>query len=164
MQFENETQVKEALEIGSWRNLSKDKFMTFVSALPDIDKDVAVAIVGQFPDFKALAAGGVETLKQGWDGALAENRKSQKQAAKAVERYMDALDRELLRNHWTNEERFELLRMLNAASQQVDSKDSENKAWLLKGLSVVAGAGVLALAAAVTVLGGKAEITKGPAA
>lgn len=40
----NEKEVKRMLNIGSFRNLSKDKIMNFVSEIPKIDKEVAMNI------------------------------------------------------------------------------------------------------------------------
>lgn len=40
----NEKEEKRMLNIGSFRNLSKDKIMNFVSEIPKIDKEVAMNI------------------------------------------------------------------------------------------------------------------------
>ena len=47
----SEEQVKKALQIDSFRNLSKDKIMEFASLIPHMDKDIAVAIINQFPAY-----------------------------------------------------------------------------------------------------------------
>lgn len=46
-----EDSVKKILKIDSFRNMSKDKIMQFVSMIPYMDKDVAIAIINQFPEF-----------------------------------------------------------------------------------------------------------------
>lgn len=40
----NEKELKRMLNIGSFRNLSKDKIMNFVSEIPKIDKEVVMNI------------------------------------------------------------------------------------------------------------------------
>lgn len=40
----NEKEVKRILNIDSFRNLSKDKIMNFVSEIPKMDKEVAMNI------------------------------------------------------------------------------------------------------------------------
>lgn len=40
----NEKEVKKMLNIGSFRNLSKDKIRNFVSEIPKMDKEVAMNI------------------------------------------------------------------------------------------------------------------------
>ena len=47
--YVNEKAVKRALGIDSFRNVSKDKIMEFASLIPYMDKDVAIAIINQFP-------------------------------------------------------------------------------------------------------------------
>ena len=44
-------EVKNALKIDSFRNLSKDKIMEFVSLIPNMDKEVAINIIEQYPAF-----------------------------------------------------------------------------------------------------------------
>lgn len=50
-QLINENQVKAAIGITDWRHLSKDKLMNFISILPDVDNEVAIKIIEQFPEF-----------------------------------------------------------------------------------------------------------------
>ena len=50
-----ENEVKKALAIDSFRNISKDKIMEFVSAIPNMDKEVAVKIIEQFPSYAESA-------------------------------------------------------------------------------------------------------------
>lgn len=40
----SEEQVKEALQINKFCEISKDKIMEFVSLIPNMDKEVAIAI------------------------------------------------------------------------------------------------------------------------
>lgn len=49
--YVSEDTVKRALKIDSFRNLSKDKIMQFASMIPYMDKEVAIAIINQFPEF-----------------------------------------------------------------------------------------------------------------
>lgn len=48
-------QVKEYLNIPDFRHLTKDKLIEFVSAIPDMDKDVAIKAIEQFPEFSGYA-------------------------------------------------------------------------------------------------------------
>ena len=48
-------QVKQYLNITDFRHLSKDKLIEFVSAIPEMDKDVAIRIIEQFPEFTRCA-------------------------------------------------------------------------------------------------------------
>lgn len=50
-----ENEVKKALAIDSFRNMTKDKIMEFVSAIPNMDKEVAIKIIEQFPTYTESA-------------------------------------------------------------------------------------------------------------
>ena len=50
-----EQQVKDVLQIDSFRNVSKEKIKEFVSLIPHIDKDVAISIINQFPAYTDTA-------------------------------------------------------------------------------------------------------------
>ena len=47
MRYNSEVDVKEVLGIESWRNLSKDTFLRFLAAMPEIDREVALELIGQ---------------------------------------------------------------------------------------------------------------------
>lgn len=59
-----EDQVKKALQIDSFRNLSKDKIMEFASLIPHMDKEVAIAIINQFPAYVESSRNMIEQYKK----------------------------------------------------------------------------------------------------
>lgn len=56
--------LKKTLGIYSWRQLSKEHVIQFASALPQLDKEVAINIVRQFPNFKDLATSALAQLQK----------------------------------------------------------------------------------------------------
>ena len=44
--------VLERIGATSFRNISKDQLITFVSAIPEMDKEIAIKCIEQFPAFK----------------------------------------------------------------------------------------------------------------
>lgn len=161
MPKQSEQEVLNELKIDSWRHLSKDKFLDFVAAMPNMDKDVVLAAVAQFPNFKDLALGALTTLQAQAEGAHRFNWKSQKRVHQAFAGYRSALQAELDRGQLSTEERFQILGLIREAVEAEGKKDSENKNWLLKVLGGVAAVLLTLGAFAVAVLGGKAGF-KGP--
>ena len=51
----SEEDVKKALNVKDFRSLSKDKIMDFVSIIPNIDKEIAISIINQFPNYAKLS-------------------------------------------------------------------------------------------------------------
>ena len=48
----SEDEVKGKLGISDFRSINKNQLISFVSSLPDIDKEVAIHCIEQFPEFK----------------------------------------------------------------------------------------------------------------
>lgn len=76
-------QVKEALGIETFRNLSKEKIMEFVSLIPNMDKDVAMSIINQFPAYAEMAGGMIVKLDEMCDTAMVKAGESQKESISA---------------------------------------------------------------------------------
>ena len=75
--YVTEDAVKKALRIDSFRNISKEKIMQFASMIPYIDKDVATAIINQFPVYADFAKTAISSYMQACDRILARNNASQ---------------------------------------------------------------------------------------
>ncbi|MFF3037061.1 hypothetical protein [Arthrobacter citreus] len=161
MSVRSEDDVKKALNIESWRNLSKDKLLAFVAEMPHMDREVALKVIEQFPDFRSLVGETMTSMEQRFESAQKFNWKSQKKVHEAFRSYRDSLNRELDRPYLNGEDRFRILEMIRASVEREALKDSENKAFVLKMVSVAATVGVAAVGAAVVALGGKAGIGGG---
>lgn len=153
-----EGELKKRLGIESWRNLSKEKFMSFVSDLPNLDKEVALKIIGQFPDFKNLVMDTFQQIQEQATQGMRFNYKSQKKVHKAFKHYREILSRELDRDELTTEDRFRILGLLKDAIDAEALKDKDNKEFLLKIVGMLATGAIIVVGAAVAVLGGKTEI------
>ena len=87
----SEEQVKKALQIDSFRNLSKDKIMEFASLIPHMDKDVAIAIINQFPAYVESSRNIIEQYNAMCDKVLQSNDDSRKDAVMAYKTILDDL-------------------------------------------------------------------------
>lgn len=65
-----ERQIKDALQIDSFRNLSKEKIMEFASLISNMDKDVAISIINQFTAYAESSKKMLERFKNVCDAAL----------------------------------------------------------------------------------------------
>lgn len=143
----SESQVKNALNIDSFRNLSKDKIMEFVSLIPNMDKDVALSIINQFPAYSEMARCMVEQLGATCDTAIAENTASQSTVYAAYRKILDDLGEVLKRENITAEERDSISNKMIEIADKMAAKDSESKnflAWIVKNKEyVISGALIL---------------------
>ena len=155
-------QVLKALNIESFRNLSKDKIMEFVSLIPNMDKDVAISIINQFPAYAELASNMVVQLNAMCDTALKENSISQKEAIEAYKLILDSLSEVLKKDDISPEERDAITDKMILVADKISAKDTENKEFInniLKYGTPIIG-GILILGA--TILGVNAKGTKIP--
>ena len=51
----SEDEVKQKLGITDFRHIKKDQIIDFVSCIPEMDKEVAIECISQFPEFKSYA-------------------------------------------------------------------------------------------------------------
>ncbi|MPV37112.1 hypothetical protein [Georgenia subflava] len=156
-----EVELMKRLGIESWRNLSKDKFMTFVSDLPNMDREVALKVVAQFPNFKDLVLDTFKQVEEEATRARTFNWKSQKKVHKAFEQYRQILSRELEREDSSSEDRFVILGLLKDAIDAEATKDSENKKFQLIVTGMLTTAALALAGTALAALGGRAQIGGG---
>ena len=157
----NEDEVKRRLGIETWRNLSKDKMLRFAAMMPDIDTEVALKIVEQFPAFTAFALDAVKVMEQAHAATLSVNDRSQDRVYQALQEIREILKGELDRNDLSWDERKFLIEQIQETGKLAFKKDSESKHFLDGLLKTVGMVGIAALALGVVFVGGKMMLEEG---
>ena len=143
-------EVKNALGIDSFRNLSKDKVMEFVSLIPSMDKDLAMQIVEQFPSYAEYSQNIVSGLNQLCEKALEKNEVSSQKSIEAYQTVLNSLSELLQQEYISVDERKYITEKMIEVADKVAVKDSENKEFIEKvikyGGYVAAGALILGAA------------------
>ena len=124
--------VKKALNIDSFRNVSKDKLIEFVSLIPNMDKDVAMAIINQFPAYAEMAGGMIGMLDGMCDTAMNKASESQKESIAAYKIILSELGELLKKENITQEERDHITEQMILVADRISAKDSEFKAFLIE--------------------------------
>lgn len=155
MTYTSETEIMQALEIESWRNLSRDKILRFVAMMPEMDKEVAIKVIEQFPEFRKFAVDALDVLEKEHSATLTHNKASQDKVHHAFQEVRAVLANELKRDDLTAEDRLIIIRMIMETANREFEKDSENKRFLdaLFGKAAIAGGAAIALG--IVVLGGR---------
>ncbi|MCB4943710.1 hypothetical protein LGV92_06415 [Streptococcus mutans] len=125
-------EVKNALNIESFRNLSKDKVMEFISLIPNMDKDLAIKIVEQFPSYADYSQNIVKQLNMLCEKALDRNDNGQKEAIEAYRKVLDELSVLLQKEETSVDERKYITEQMIATADKIAAKDTENKEFLEK--------------------------------
>lgn len=155
MKYNSEAEIKKALDIETWRNLSRDKMIRFAAMMPDMDREVALKIVEQFPAFKDFAMETVSVMERAQESALENNKESQAQVHQAFQEIREILKGELAQEDLSWEQRKHILELILETGNKEFAKDTENKDFLkqiVKGVGVVA---LSALALGIVFVGGK---------
>ncbi|MCD7102385.1 hypothetical protein [Pseudoclavibacter sp. 13-3] len=130
MKYDSEVAIMKALGIESWRNLSKDKVTRFAAMMPDMDREVRLKIVEQFPVFKDFALKVIDSIQETQEKALAGNKESQAQTHQAWEAIREILKGELAKEDLTSEDRRYIIDLIVKTGEQEFKKDTENKKFL----------------------------------
>lgn len=148
-------EVKNALKIDSFRNLSKDKIMEFVSLIPNMDKEVAINIIEQYPAFAKLSESMVAQLNKMCDTALEKNEESQRSTIQAYKQILGELSNQLHMEDISKEEREKITKQMIEIADKISVKDTENKAFIDKVVKYSTGLAIGALFLGVAILGVK---------
>lgn len=149
----SEEAVKKALAINSFREVSKEKIVEFISMIPNMDKDVAISIINQFPVYKDFANNVVATLKEMCDGFIASGDASQREMMALYRQALDVFEEDLNNDNCTPEERQEIRQVILLIVEQASKKDSEHKKWLIDLVRSVAPAVGIIIVGGLAILG-----------
>lgn len=155
MTYKNEAEVMKVLEIDTWRNLSRDKILQFVAMMPEMDKEVAIKVIEQFPEFRQFAVDALDVLEKEHASTLAFNKQSQDKVHQAYQDVRGVLTHELRRDDLSAEDRMIIIEMIMNTANREFEKDSENKRFLDTLFGKAALAGGTAIALGIVVLGGR---------
>jgi hypothetical protein len=146
----SEQRVLQRLGIQDFRHMTKDKIMRFATMLPYMDPEVAKKALEQFPAFKDLAGQLVIEYKNIVSNTLTDNSESQKAFYVMCNSVLDSLKQELQNDNLSAEERGYIEDRMLSVAAMIAEKDSENKRFLLKVITVVGFfvTGIIGIAAA----------------
>lgn len=150
--YVSEEAVKRALNIDSFRNLSKDKIMQFASMIPYMGKDVAIAIITQFPAYTDFGKIAVEHYSQICSNILENNKESQNAVITGYQTILDALSKRMEKEELTEQERSAITQDMIQVADKIAMADLNNKKFLdrmgnkiflgVLGVVAVIGAGI----------------------
>ena len=126
----SEEQVKKALQIDSFRNLSKDKIVEFASLIPHMDKDVAIAIINQFPAYVESSRNMIEQYSAMCDKVLQSNDDSRKDAVMAYKTILDDLSILLKQDGITPEQQEKITDKMILVADKIADLHEDNRNFL----------------------------------
>lgn len=158
MSLANEDEVKKALRINTFRELSKEKMLAFAAAMPDMANEVRVKLIEQLPSFQKFALDAVGFVERAHSSTIEANEKSRTDAHEAFADVRRLIKGELDREDISEEQRRFLIETAVETADKESTKDTENKRFLDSALKTVGVAAGVAAVAAVVFVGGKVMI------
>ena len=125
-----EAKVLRKLDIPDFRHLTKDKVVSFVSMLPQMDPEVAKRALEQFPAFAETNLAIVSCLKDSLGTIVSGNAGNMAEFNARCHEALSALEAELKREDLTDEGRKMVIDGILGIIGAIGQKDSENKEFL----------------------------------
>ena len=141
-----EEDVKKLLDIEDFRHITKEKVIQFVSNIPNMEKDVAIKAIEQFPAFKDYGSIMVSHLSEMCNKIIAENGKNAKAVFNAYQKTLDVLAAQLEKKNITAKDRRYFAEKMVEVADKMATFDADNKNWfagLVKYGSIVVGGALL---------------------
>lgn len=155
MTLSSEEEVKRALGISSFRELSKERMLAFAAAMPDMASEVRMKLIEQLPAFEKFALDAVSAVERAFDSSLSSNQRSQDQATEAFSEVRGLIKGELDRDDLSEDHRRFLIQSALSTAEAQALTDSENKNFLAGALRTVGATAAIVAAAAVVMVGGR---------
>jgi len=155
MKYKSEQQIMKQLGIKSWRYLSRDKVVKFAAMMPDLDKDVMLKVIDQFPEFTKYANDLMDSLHETVQKGMETNSKDYSAALDVITETQSIYKGLLEKENIPSEERILIIHKLSELTELVGNMDKENKKFLKYLNSEVVKATAVSIGTAVVILGGK---------
>lgn len=152
--YVSEEEVKKALNISDFRSLSKDKVMEFVSLIPKVDKDVAISIVNQFPNYTDMAKSIVGGMINLCSEALQNTKEGNKEVIQAYKVVLETLKERLQNEKLTLKERNRITDEMLEIAEKIDTVNDKHNTFIKDILTTVGGVAVGVVVLGAAVLGG----------
>lgn len=138
-----EKNIKKKLKVNDFSQLTKEKTEQLVTLLPEMEPEVAMKMIEQFPEFSKLAASMVGYLKETVKLVLAENRDSADHAFRAYQFLLNDFSVQLKKPFISTKEKHHITEKMIEVADRIAALDAENKNFFQK---VAVGFGAAALA------------------
>ena len=123
----SEEDVKHMLGIENFRQLDKKTTIEFISSISQMDPEVAVKALEQFPELGKIALGIAKENREALVAAFEANDKSSAAALASIDSIIAALSKELDKDELTTEERKLIIDTLSKLAAEIKDIHKSNQ-------------------------------------
>lgn len=152
--LETEQDVLDRIGAEDFRSIKKEQLIQFVSSLPEMDKEVAMACIAQFPEFRKSANDIIEQLSKTCDSLIADNKDSRDKAIQSYQLILVELQT-YLESHklLSHRKKKEIIDKMVEVADKINEINDKNIQHQNDFLKTIGGIAVAALAIAGAILG-----------
>ena len=151
----NEKQALEVLNANSFREISKEKILNFMSMLPNMEPEVAKKALDQFPQFGTCASKVLGDYKELTEKAIESSDANLADTLRGRLITIDGLNKMLESDNLTFEQKMDVAKEMAELSNQNSEDVRRDNAFKLEVLGIAASLFFAALGAAASILGGR---------
>ena len=130
MRYNNESEILKELEMDSWRNLSKDKFMKFVAMMPDMSDELRIKVIEQIPQYVELCKEWLNMAKEVFNKLMEKDKETATALINLVNNISDAISKILDKETISEEERKYLIDKQMELAKMLERLDERTKKWI----------------------------------
>lgn len=159
--LKSEEDVKKELKVTDYNSMSEEQINSFIRMFPRIDKDVAMKIIDQMPDYTKFANETIKSLSMMSNDALKIADEGSKETIRAYQRIIDSLAEHLKDGNLSKEEREHDIELMIELAEKIDAKDEKRNSRVLEMVkehskNVLKVVGIVGIAVVGIALGSKA--------
>lgn len=123
--IKSEKDIKALLKIDDWKDMPKEKIMDFVSLIPNMDREVSLAAIEQFPNYVTMSNNIVSSLIKLCDNSSKEIGKGTDKCLDAYRLVLDNLSKQLNDESLSLEDKKMINEQMIDIANKMSTKDSE---------------------------------------
>ncbi len=123
--IKTEEEVKALLKIDDWRSMSKDKVMEFISLIPNMEREVSLAAIEQFPNYATMSSSMIDSLIKLCDNSSKEISKGTDKCLDAYRLVLESLSKQVDDKNLSPEDKKILNEQMIDIANSMSAKDSE---------------------------------------
>lgn len=134
----SEQQALNRLGVNNFREISKNNILEFMSTLPEMDHEVAIKAIEQFPEFSKYALGALSNYKETLIPILQDGKGSAQKSCEAYAVTIDSLKPLLEKDDLTFEQKMEVAEKMKEMGDKINEANVTYRTWLAE---IARGAG-----------------------
>jgi len=151
----SETDVLNKIGATDFRSINKNQLIEFVTSIPEMDKEVAIKCIEQFPEFKEQSNTIIKELYKQYESVTDSHKTGRAKAMNAYQSILDDLSNELEKSEITKEEKQELITTMIEVADRIAELQRDSDYFLEKVLHWGSGVAMFGIAAGAAILGVK---------